>query len=92
MNDDQIVAALIVLGSYVATEACKMLFRGKMEIDAQKINALVAAGIGAGVLLLKQGETLDKVIYAAAAALISASGAAAIHRVGDGLRAYKERG
>lgn len=90
MPDEQIVIALVLLGSWAATELYKLLFPTK-PVEPRIINTLVAAGIGAGVALLAEGETLDRVLLGAAAAVLAAGTAAGAHRAGDVLRVYKQR-
>ncbi len=89
MPQEQVVVVLVALGSWAATELYKLLFPVK-PVEPRVINALVSVGIGAGVALLVRGEPLDRVLLGAAAAVLSASIAAGVHRAGDVLRVVKE--
>lgn len=81
---EELTIIAVLLGSYAVTQLLKAL---KLNADPLKVNALISVGIGVGLGLLHEGEPLDRVLIAAAAAVLSAVSAASIHRVGDGARA-----
>lgn len=77
---DDLVTLLVFLASNLMINAAKAL---KLEADWLKVNALLSTVIAAGVGLIAQGETLERVLVGAAALVISAGSAAVVHRGGD---------
>lgn len=80
MTDTQIASALIIIGPYVAVEACKAIFKLTGPVN-RTVNTLASTALGAGLALLlaTNGEGLESVIIGALAAGIAWLTATGVH-------------
>ena len=81
---DELVTILVFAASNILINVAKRL---KLKADWLKVNAVVSAVIGAGVAGMAEGESLERVLVGAAAAIISMGSAATVHRGGDAMAA-----
>lgn len=74
----ELTLVLTFLGGYLVTHLYKVFVPSK-PISPVVINGLVSLGVGAGVTLLAQGASVERVLVGVAAAVISAVAANRLH-------------